>query len=148
VSDKVAFGAAVSYATSLQKNEYAQVPNSTYKSVTNSFGIGPYIRYYIPISGSIYFGLQGGLGFSRNTVTVTQYIGAVETTTDVPTYQLGISARPIFIFFPSRKWGIETSIGSLGYSYTKTLPDGGTGNSFGLTAGSLSLGIAYYFLKK
>jgi hypothetical protein len=151
VSEKMAIGSSITYSTSVQKYTY---PANTFSSYTsqaeqNSVGINPYIRYYLPISSSIYFGLQGGVSFSRGNQKSTQFNGTSQPpTTEIPLYTLGASVRPIFIFFPSPKWGIEASIGSLGYTYMRDLPDAGSSNSFGLSAGSFSFGIAYYFIKK
>lgn len=151
INEKTVLGVSLSYSAVIQKYDYSRYPQLTsYTSKTegSSFGLSPYIRYYLPISTTIYVGLQGGLSFSRGTTTFTEFNGGNLQETDIPSYQLGMSFRPIFIFFPSPKWGVEASIGSLGYTYVRNLPDNGSSNSFGLNAGSFSFGIAYYFIKK
>jgi len=145
LNEKMALGAALSYSNSLNQFDSKVSPNTT-KIETNSFGINPYFRLYKPLSSSIYFALQGGLSFARSTSTVTA--GPPQIVTETPSYSLGANLRPIFIFFPSPKWGVEASIGSLGYNYMKYLADAGSVSSFGVNAGTFSFGVSYYFLKK
>ncbi len=144
LNEKLAIGTSLTYSTSLQKNES---PGYFYKYENNSIGISPYMRYYFPISSSVYFGLQGGLNFSRGNSKTTQTSGPFQSVTETPTYGLGLNFKPVFVFFPSPKWGIEASFASLGYNYYRNLPDVSSASSFGLSAGSFSFGVAYYFIK-
>jgi hypothetical protein len=146
LSEKMAVGAALNY--SAQRSDYHQANGYYSKSSLISIGNNPYLRLYQPITGSIYFGLQGSVGFSRGNFKQTTTNGIAEMVTEIPSYSLTASVKPLFIFFPSPKWGIETSIGSLGYSYSRNLPDASSSTSFGMTAGSFSFGVAYYFIKK
>lgn len=144
LNEKIALGAAINYSTSLQKGVFNQSTGSLTQVQTNSVGINPYVRLYQPITSSIYFGLQGGISFTRGNSMLTNF----GTTTTTPNYSVGVNFKPIFIFFPSPKWGVETGIGSLGYTYMRNLPDTGSTSTFGLSAGSFTFGVAYYFIKK
>jgi hypothetical protein len=142
LNEKIAVGASVNYSKGTQNSDVSNISISTEQ---NSIGISPYVRYYTPISNSIYFAMHGSINFSRGNQTSSQNSFS---TTDNSFYTLGASIRPIFIFFPSAKWGIEASVASLGYTYMRSLPDTGSSSSLGLNAGSFTLGIALYFLKK
>jgi hypothetical protein len=146
LSEKIAIGAAISYAS--QQIDYTQSNGFDNKTRLNSIGINPYFRIYQPITNSIYFGLQGGISFARGNLKQTTTNGLAQTVTEIPNYSIAANFKPLFIFFPSSKWGVEASIGSLGYSYSRNLPDANSNTSFGLTAGTFSFGIAYYFIKK
>jgi hypothetical protein len=153
LSDRFALGASLNYTSSLMKQE-SPPNNSTYtflKNETNGFGIGPFGRLYFPLSSSAYFALQGSLNFFRGNTNLTTSSNISVSSSTPPNndyYTLGLNFKPVFLFFPSPKWGVEASIGNLGYNYTRNLPDFSSTTSFGLGWGSFSLGVAYYFIKK
>jgi hypothetical protein len=145
VNEKFLVGAEVGYSNTYL--EYDYVPASygfqkdkSYAIILSSFG-----RYYVPISSSFYFATQGGIYFSRANSTSINNNGVVETTTESPYYSVGITFKPMLVFFPSPKWGVEASVGTLGYSYKRYLPDAYSTSSFAFNAGSFSLGLGYYF---
>jgi len=155
LSPRIALGGSVTYSSSYQEYDGLSFNQSTgtlinafQKNKTNSIGINSFTRYYIPISNSFYFSLQGQINFTRGNSESKYGTDTQETIQETPYYSLGLNFKRVFIFFPSPKWGIEASVGSLGYSYTRYLPDVSSTNSFSLNAGSFSFGLAYYFAKK
>jgi hypothetical protein len=147
LNERIAVGAAIGY-TKIDSKAHNYNNNATTNSKSNSVGISPFIRFYHPISSSFYFALQGSVGFTRgNTKTIADY-PPVETVDNAASYSLAANLRPILIFFPSKKWSVEASVGALSYSYNRTLPDAGSMSTLGVTAGGFTFGGAYYFLKK
>ncbi|GHM99641.1 hypothetical protein WSM22_11310 [Cytophagales bacterium WSM2-2] len=146
INSKIAIGASPIYNTSKQVQTFSA---STTTGKSNSYGVGSFVRYYLPISNSIYFTLQGSVSFLRGTSETTQVNGTtVNTIIEQSQYTVSALAKPVFIFFPSPKWGIETGFGSLSYNYTRLLPDSGASTGFGLNAGTFTFGVSYYFIKK
>jgi len=158
LNQKVAIGGGVGYTTGYTENNYT---NSYYdannnlitvpafqKGWSNGIYISSFSRYYIPISSSVYFAAHGQINFTRANRKNVQNTGTQEITQEQPSYSIGLTLRPVFIFFPSTKWGIEASVGSLGYNYQRYLPDASSNNSISLSIGTFSFGLAYYFAKK
>ncbi len=144
LNSKIAVGGGIGYSTSVQKSGNLGIPNQKYSS--HNFSISPFVRYFFPVSNSFYIALQGQLNFSRG--TATNFVQPNGTLTTSPLYNLGATISPIFIFFPSPKWGIEASIGSLGYTYTRYLPNVSSTGTFSLSSGTFAFGVAYYFKRK
>lgn len=159
--DSCHFAAVVCYSTTNSQDDYgmASIINGqftytllAYKSVSNSLLVNSFVQYYVPLTSSFYFTLQGQLNFARtaNDQTSPQYNGAGydEVTKRSPSYGVGMTIRPSFIFFPAPQWGIEAGIGYLSFTRTRYLPDAYSSNNLSFNAGSFSLGLAYYFGKK
>jgi hypothetical protein len=142
LSPKNSVGASLGYNFSSHVVDYANTQTS--KSTGKSFLFAPFVRHYFPLSNFAYFSLQGQVTFSRGTNTIS----STGNTLEMPIYTLGANISPSFIFFPSNKWGIEASVGSLGYSYLRYLPDVSSTGQFFINTGSFSFGVAYYFAKK
>lgn len=158
VSSKLAWGGSIGYSTSSYQTDYpnSNIINGVYtysvltsKSVSNSLLVNSFVQYYVPLTSSFYFTLQGQLNFARtaNDQTSPQYNGNnyVEITKHSPSYGIGATIRPSFIFFPAPQWGIEAGIGYLSYTRTRYLPDVYSSNNLSFNAGSFSLGLSYYF---
>ena len=155
-----ALGASIGYSSSYSKNN---LNNTIYnndgisyalpgyvKTTTHSIAISPFVRYYIAISNSFYFAAQGQVNFLRGNNSYTNFNNGSlgEYTIKSPSYTLGAAIKPVLIFFPSSKWSVEASIGSISYNHFKNLPKGTFTNAFSLSGGSLSFGVAYYFKRE
>ena len=145
VNEKTLVGGGVGYTYSYQEYDYQPAMSGFQKNRSEAFSASLYARHYIPVSGSFYFATQGGIYFSRANSTAINNNGVAETTTESPYYSVGITFKPMLVFFPSPKWGVEASVGTLGYSYKRYLPDAYSTSSFAFNAGSFSLGLGYYF---
>lgn len=146
LNEKVAVGGGVGYTSS--KYEY-DVTNFSSISSSKGITVSSFTRYYIPISSSVYFTGHGEVSFTRANQKDIQNSGTQGTTTqEHPSYTIGVALKPVFIFFPTNKWSIEASVGSLGYSYQRNLPNVSSTSSAYLNFGSFSFGLAYYFSKK
>lgn len=158
LNQKIAIGGGVGYTASYTEsnhtNSYYDANNNliTVPAFQKDWGKGIYIssfaRYYIPISPSFYFAALGQINFFRANFKSVQNTGTQEITQEQPSYSIGLTLKPVLIFFPSPKWGIEASVGSLGYLYQRHLPNVSSANSVSLSAGTFSFGLAYYFAKK
>jgi len=162
INQKIAVGGSIGYLSNYRESNfytgyYDSNGNFIYvpafsKSITNSISLNAFARYYFPISNSFYFALQGQTsftrGYSKNTSFNNGNTLSQEFTSSSPFYSLGTTINPVFIFFPSSRWGIETGIGSLGYFYQRNLPNVSSNSGLSLNAGSFSFGLAYYFAKK
>ena len=143
LNPKISIGTGIGYSASYQKDVSG---SSSQKNNDHYYYLSPFARYYLSITGSFFIALQGQVNLSRGTTTqFSPLSGAVNTT---PSYNLGATISPIFIFFPSPKWGIEAGVGSLGYNYTRNLPDVSSTGTFSLNSGTFTLGLAYYFKRK
>lgn len=89
------------------------------------------------------FSIDGLIDFDRGVQTTTTSAAISQT----ESYQLGLSLWPSLIFFPSPKWGVEASFGSLTYSHSQNLSVDTNTNHFYLDYGTIQFGLAYYFRK-
>jgi hypothetical protein len=158
LNPKIAVGGSVGYTATYNESNYT----SSYYDANNNLITVPafqkswskgiifmsFTRYYVPISSSFYFAAHGQINFTRSNQKNIQNTGTQEITNENPYYSIGVTLKPVFIFFPSPRWGFEVSVGSLGYLYYRYLPNVSSVNSFSLNAGSFSFGLAYYFAKK
>lgn len=153
INDKWALGGTVGYSSSFYNNAYKDATFAhNQKNDSKSLSIGLFGRRYFAISEKFFFALEGNLRFSRGNTTynsTTTYLDGAPlsaSNTNTPQYSVSAGVRPLFVFFPSQKWGIETGLGSLSFSSTRNLSDHSGSNVFGLGAlGALSLGVNYYF---
>ncbi|MBS1487101.1 MAG: hypothetical protein JST43_05885 [Bacteroidetes bacterium] len=147
--EKTAWGLALTYNNSYQKSQSGT--SGSYNSSSGyTWGLNPFIKRYWSLSNSIYFALKGQVGFTRGNSKNVSFnaFTSITSTSETPMYQLDAFVSPSFIFFPTPQWGIETGLSSVGYTYTRNLPNVSSSGTFGLNAGSISLGLAYYFGKK
>ncbi len=159
LNPKIAVGGGIGYSNYTFENDYTyqyyDANNNIvyapgfFKSKSNSVFVNTFLRYYIPISSSFYLAAQGRFNFTRSNAENNQtVVGYPENITKTPSYSLGLSINPALVFFPSPKWSLEASVGSIGYNYSRDLPNTYSSNSFSLGLGSFSFGLAYYFKKK
>lgn len=141
LSDNFALGGQVGYSSFSQKNNSVGGNFNEYQS--NGFSIGMNARRFFSISEKFMFSLNGLIDFNRGTATNSN--NSVDSKTQ--TYQLSTIIRPNFLFFPSSKWGFEAGLGSLHYSYSRSLSTDVSRNYFHLDYGFFSLGLFYFFRK-
>lgn len=160
VSPKLAIGGSIGYSGSTSQYDYptSYITNGVFistllsiKSVTKSLQVSTFARYYVPLASNFYFALQGQLNFTRSasdqtnpTFDGTNY---VETTRRSPSYSLGLSVRPTFVFFPTQRWSVEGGVGNLSFTRTRYLPNVYSANDLTFNAGTFTFGVAYYFSK-
>jgi hypothetical protein len=113
---------------------------------TGVFSLGPFARRYFKLSDQCLIAINGGLTFGRGTNTYT-YSGNGSYTSQNKFSELNLNIYPAFVFFPSPKWSIEASIGNINYNHRKFIDIDSRKNSFNLNYGTISLALAYYFIK-
>jgi hypothetical protein len=101
-----------------------------------------FAKRFFPLSETFFFSATGSVDYDRFRSTSTAS-GGYESTTK--SYRIGLNVSPSLIFFPSRNWAIEGTIGGLSLSHSRGISDESKSTSFGLNYGSISLGFAYYF---
>ncbi len=139
LSDKFAIGGQIGY--SYFKTVFNNNPSSYSKS--NSISLGLITRNYFNISDKFIFSINSQGNFDRG--TSTSLTSGSETKSQ--NYQIGVSFQPCFILFPSAKWGLEMSIGSISYNYSLKSSINSGQNYFNLNFGTINLGVSYYFRK-
>lgn len=136
VTDNLAVGGQLGYTT------YSYESTGSYEFHSHYFSIGSFARRYFTISDHFLFILTGTFLFRR---------GSEESSDPASPgsqfYNWSIGIRPGFLFFPSSRWGIEASVGTISYLYQFNLTTENKSNIFDLSYGGFSLGFAYYFRK-
>lgn len=142
LNEKLAVGGLLGYSTSASSSSD---PNGTDYS-TNSWllSAGAFVQRYFPLSDKVVVAMRGAAQFSRGKST-SFFNGAGTSSDSDNSYSLGISVSPVFIFFPSKRWGFEAGVGQLSYLHSYSFSTMDAGNSFALHVGTFSLGVAYYF---
>jgi hypothetical protein len=143
LNSKILVGSSLGYYTSRRLIHSNGVTQTAGRS--NSFYLAPFVRNYFVISESFSIAFQGQLTLMRG--TIESQIGSIYSSR-LPTYSVSADISPIFIFFPSPKWGIEAGIGSVSYTYYRVLPDVSSTNTFSFSSGKFTFGLTYYFSKK
>jgi hypothetical protein len=115
------------------------------KRISQSYTTGIFAKRFFTISDKFFFALKGDVVYQRSINNHTSVNGVKSST---KSYVLGTNLTPSFIFFPSPKWGIEASLGSLSYTHNQEIPaDGTTTDQLNFYAGTFSLGFTYYLRK-
>ena len=115
---------------------------------SNNLTAGLYMQRYFVISDKFLFSLIGNISYSggkEKTLTTSQ--NDIDED-EIKRNSIGVTFRPSFIFFPSPNWGLQASIGELGYTHSKNKTNDDKSNGFGINYGYVSFGIAYYFRRK
>ncbi len=141
VNEKVSIGGQIGYSYFNSVANANQPAGTNYNS--SSFSIGLISRRYFNISDKFIFSINGHLSFDRGNQTLTYST----TENKSQNYLIGAMLQPCFIFFPSPKWGIETTIGSISYNYSRNLDSDSGQNNFNFYYGTIYLGLSYYFRK-
>lgn len=141
VSDNFALGTGVGYAYNKEVSE---------NNLNEAFQVSPFGRYYVGLSDQFkFFGqLSVPLAFGSNKDVANDGKVGDKTAT---TTSIGVNLAPGFAFFPTKKLGIELSVGGLGYN-SLTVKDTPTGdkatlNTFGLNANTVkaNVGVMFHF---
>jgi hypothetical protein len=114
---------------------------------TQSFSIAPFGRDYISLSDQFRFFAELSVPFQSGKTEDAAGNDAGEVTS------IGANLSPGFVFFPTKKFGIELSFSGISYQNTKTEDaagnkvNGASGNSFSIGANSFapSLGLQFHF---
>ena len=95
--------------------------------ITQSYGIGSFVRYYWDLSKRFKFYLQGGLNYTYGIQQGKSYSSDPSNPTPgIPITQnnrlntANIGASPGLVFFAKPNLAIQTSIGSVYYQFTKS----------------------------
>ena len=153
ISEKWALGGLAGYGYSDQRSTNTNGAGS-FSSKSSSFSIsaGMFGRRYFAISERFFFVLEGNLNFRRGrSFSASEQRDAngnliSRLSFNSPSYNLGVSVRPLFIFFPLPKWGLEAGLGTLSVSRQENLSDHTSVNTSSLNVtGTFTFGITYYF---
>jgi len=129
------------------------ISNSTSKG--HSFG--PFVRYYKMFSDKAGFFVQGEMAWAKNKLTYTledtQSNSEFDIEDHIKSFQAGV--RPGVVFFIGKRVALESTLGFIGYSKSKTdnswvpanLDSSNKGFQFSLSPGTLNFGFRYYLIK-
>lgn len=141
LSDKVSIGLGIGYSHTAFKNTI-----NDNKTSNSQFLIRPNLRYYLATSNEkfYFFGqLQFGLGFGQN----KQENGNLTITSKSRSFLLSLS--PHFIYFPTKRWGVEMSFRGISYESFDPDKDGNNDREsrfiFGISSLSPSFSVNYFF---
>ncbi|SHH89976.1 hypothetical protein SAMN04488109_5930 [Chryseolinea serpens] len=147
-SKRFALGGNIEIGRTSTTNVYGTNLNSV-KSQSTDGSVALLGRYFFTFNEKFLFALTGDVFYSKSQTTNKSADG---TETTDKSNSSGVHVKPTFLFFPSRRWGFEASIGSIEFVHSKTVRGqsvmGDTKNDdFKATYGAISLGLAYYFRK-
>lgn len=158
VANNLAIGISASFSHSKSENSYQSTfaVNGVYSysqlsatSTTNRYLIGPFVRYYVPISDQFkFFGqFNAGIGFGDSEIAGSSYIS---NKSKLSSLQAALS--PGLAFFPARKWAIEFGFNLLSFARDKdkentTLQNDSTVDTFvlGLSTFTPRIGVNFHF---
>ena len=132
LNSHLALGGALGYTHNHQENLFS---GSTTTDNNNTYSAGFLVRNYYQLADKFFFALQGNFGYYHSVFKSSS--ASFKNKSDY--FNVGVS--PMFIFFPSQRWGLEASLGYLNFFHAK----GAT--SFNVNYGSVSLGVSYYLRK-
>jgi hypothetical protein len=142
VGDNLFLGLGVGYTYNDREGKINGVVEN--EANTNSYSIFPFVRYYKGIGKKLALFVQGETRYSYSKTEVNE---ARPRTTD----SFFIGVRPGLVFMLNKNFGLETSIGALGYT-TSSIDDEAVGTEsdfnrfdFSLSSSNLFFGLNYYF---
>lgn len=142
VSDNLFLGLGVGYTYNDREGKINGVVEN--ESNTNSYSIFPFVRYYKGIGKKLALFVQGETRYSYSKSELNQ---ARPRKND--SFFVGI--RPGLVFMLNKNFGLETSIGALGYTRSN-IDDEAIGTesdfnsfNFSLSSSNLFFGLNYYF---
>ncbi|TLP79259.1 outer membrane beta-barrel protein [Maribacter sp. ACAM166] len=150
LKNDIVIGVGLEYGN--QKGENSNTGFDTDNRYTNknqSIGLTPYIRGYKGIGKQLSLYLQAEAGYSRFWNTSNQ--NGEDSNNDVKGNNVFIGIRPGITYFLNKKLAIESTIGSLSYSFGDRKPEEDRDSYSKSTNFSVALvsdlffGIAYYF---
>jgi hypothetical protein len=155
LSSKLAVGFGIGYDGNWSTYSPSYSGGIAQKTTSNLLSFVPAVRYYIPISPSVFFVPKGqiSVGFGNSTGSTFDQLTGVLSETQASVLNASVGVTPTFIFFLSSNWGIEAAFGALTFSHNKSTEKNSssgptTTNTFVFNAGQISLGLSYYFYKK
>lgn len=144
INNNLIIGLGLGYEYRDFKTYYSGIEN--YNSNQNTLVVFPYIKKYFNLTEKFSFHLQGEFRVSKSWTDSKDLININSNETS---NILFVGIRPGITYFLTKKFALETSIGTLGYSTGKNEIDNGEGkfNSFDLNFNSNNLlfGLSYYF---
>lgn len=114
------------------------------KNYTTNGSVAVMGRYFFPLSEKFMFALTADVFYSRSKDDNANGDGSRSID---KSYSTGLHVKPTLLFFPSRRWGFEASVGSVQFVHDQSLTKDVKTDNFNATFGAVSLGVAYYFRK-
>jgi lipopolysaccharide assembly outer membrane protein LptD (OstA) len=117
LNEKLSIGGGLGYSVNHQKNIY---DFATQEYTSRYITVGAFVKRYFMISDKFFFTVRVNASYGRG-VQINETGGSESKSKG---YNIALSAQPSLLFFPSPKWGIEGSIGSLGFAHYRDLSYG------------------------
>jgi hypothetical protein len=144
ISEKTAVGIFAGYNRYHSHSENAY-NGSVWETKDRTASMGLFAQQYFPLTENFLFTITGQIRFSRTWNETVYEEGTYSDEDKLNSYSLGATVRPGFTFFPSQRWAFEASIGSLRYTYSRSLSNDSKSGAFGFNYGSVGLGVRYFF---
>jgi outer membrane protein len=146
MGERFALGGNIQYGRASSENDTG---TSLQKDHATSASLAAVGRYFFPFNEKFSFALTGDIFYSRSKYD-SEYSNSIENyygKSATKSYSAGIHIKPTFLYFPSRHWGFEASIGNLQFVHEHNLSTYSKASTLTTTLGPISLGVAYYFRK-
>jgi len=143
IGENIAIGTRAGYYLSRHKSKSGSSSDNDI-SKTQKVGFAPTLRKYWTITDRFMFAASANLFYWRD---LQKSFLNDDVSSVGKSYELGLAMTPTFVFFPSRHWGIEATLGSLTYTFEKGLNQKWHNHSVNFDYGTFNLGLAYYFRK-
>ena len=160
VRENLALGLGIGYSRSIRDVNYKSEPSVHYayynrKDITNYFAISPFIRHYVNLSEKFKYFSQFSVPMKWGNIRSED--GANNPAADVipdsksKTTSISLAIEPGFAYFPTKKIGIQLTVGRLSYVWDKTEDKANSFNkdvkshTFNLGTNFLSPGIGIQF---
>jgi hypothetical protein len=133
-NSSLAIGGILGYSRS-KIEDTSPISSFSFESKTYSFGL--FIEKYISITDNFLFSIEGDIMYRK-------YYYSNSSNDEREINSLLVLGKPIFTFFPSKRWGIEAGFGYLGFSHKKDIINDENENVLNIDYGGLNLGLSYY----
>jgi Outer membrane protein beta-barrel domain len=151
IKNNLMIGMGLGYGYGNNNLAFSDSSNRSFNNNSKKYSVFGYIKKYIPVGDKFSLNFKGELNFSksknnRNSVRNNLF----EIQDDDTTNSVSIGISPGITYFLSKHFALESKIGLLGYTYSKTKGIGSLeGNSnrfnFSLNSAQLFFGISYYY---
>lgn len=143
LNESVAIGPSFKYAASWFSTSG---PTINVETESNSFAAGIFATKYLELSDKFFFAISGDIKYGIESESQPLYdpVTGILNVSEVDYNALAVSVTPSFIFFPSNRWSVNASVGSLTYKYWNDPDYNTTKNDAAFDLGTVWLGVSYY----
>ncbi len=151
IENNLIIGMGLGYGYSDNNSAYIDDSNRRFTNNSKRYSVFGYVKKYIPITEKFALNFKGELNYSKsknNRDSLRNDIYNIQDDDTTNSFSIGIS--PGITYFVSERFALESKIGFLGYTYSKTKGIGALERNsnkfnFSLNSSQIFFGISYYF---